>query len=367
MRRVKTVLVNASLVVASVVLTLLLLEIALRCLPVDARAPLHPPTTDDPIQRYVANADFVTSMGWNLRFPVRDRTNAQGWIADYDYDPGASTPLLAVIGDSFVEGWGVPFAQSVAGRLQADLGTRARVYPFAQAGAPLSQYVAYARHACAVYHPQRLIVTVVYNDFDESLYTRRSYDGFFHLRERTDGRLELALSPYVAPSPVQNIARHSALGLYLMRNLRVIPWISWTGLHRLQVRPATADIRPTDTEARVRDGLRAIEWFLEALPEATCLQPKDILLVVDAVRRAIYRGDASATAAQGSYFGRMRTALISAASAKGYGILDLDPVFRQAYAADRERFEFPIDVHWNAHGHAVVAAAIYRWLASWPP
>jgi hypothetical protein len=363
--RARNIVVNASLVVASVMLTLLVIEIALRALPIDWRVPIRPPTAEDPIQRYEPNALFVTSMNWNLRCVVRDRTNAQGWISDHDYDAAASTPLLAVVGDSYIEGWGVPFGQSVAGRLQAAVGARARVYAFAQAGAPLSQYVAYARHACALYHPERLIVSIVYNDFDESLYARRAYDGFFHLRERADGHLDLALSPYVAPSLAQTIARRSALGVYLLRNAGLSRRVSGLGMDRLQVRPATAPVDTGMSPARVRDGLLAIDWFVDALPEAACLPPGHILLVVDAARAPIYRGEPE-SASQNRYFARMRSALIPAAAAKGYGVLDLDPVFRQAYAADREKFDFPIDSHWNAHGHAVVAAAIHASLADWP-
>jgi hypothetical protein len=364
--RAKNVIVNTSLALAGAMLTLLTLEITLRCLPVDWHAPIRPPTLDDPIQRYVPDAPLVTSMDWDMQFVVRERTNAQGWIADYDYDAAASTPLLAVVGDSYIEGWGVPFPQSAAGRLQAAFGSRARVYAFAQAGAPLSQYVAYARHACALYHPERMVVSIVYNDFDESLYARRAYDGFFHLREHSDGHFDLELSPYVAPSLVQTIARHSALGVYLLRNAGLGRWVESLGMDRFRVRPTTAIVPAGARQARVRDGLRAIDWFLDALTEAACLPAERILLVVDAQRAAIYRPDAAAGREQNSYFGVMRSALIPAASAKGYGVLDLDPVFRRAYAVDHERFEFPIDRHWNAHGHAVVAAAINERLANWP-
>src|SRR5947209_15210073 len=206
-------LVNSALVIGSLAITLLVVETVLRVLPIDWKAPIFPPTADDPIQRYVPSAPFVSSIGWNLSFVVRGRTNAQGWLSDYDYDAAASTPLVAVVGDSYMEGWGVPFSQSVTGRLQAALGTRARVYVFAQSGAPLSQYVAYARHACAVYHPDRLVVSVVANDFDESLYARRSQNGFFHLHQRPDGRFDLKLTPFSSPTVIQNLARNSALAV----------------------------------------------------------------------------------------------------------------------------------------------------------
>jgi hypothetical protein len=41
--------------------------------------------------------------------------------------------------------------------------------------------------------------------------------------------------------------------------------------------------------------------------------------------------------------------------------------FLRAYAADPRPFEYPDDGHWNAHGHAVAAAAVRQALAGWAP
>ena len=124
-----------------------MLEIVLRFLPVAWAPPVQPPTADNPIQRYVPNTPFNWSLGWNFAIVTHKRTNAQGFVADHDYDAAGTTPLLAIAGDSFVEALLVPFAETLTGRLQAMLADRGRVYAFAQSGAPLSQYVAYAHHA----------------------------------------------------------------------------------------------------------------------------------------------------------------------------------------------------------------------------
>src|SRR4051812_26195055 len=210
---------NAGMMLGSVIFALLLLEVAFRFLPV-AEAPwVKPPTAANPIQRYVPNASFTWSVGWNFQLVTHGRTNAQGFVADYDYDAAAISPLVAVIGDSFIEALSVPFAKSLTGRLQQALGARGRAYAFAQSGAPLSQYVAYARHACEVYHPQRIVVSVVGNDFDESVFGNRLRDGFFHLHPKPDGGFDFRLSPVPPMRLAERAARHSALALYLFRNL----------------------------------------------------------------------------------------------------------------------------------------------------
>jgi hypothetical protein len=55
---------------------------------------------------------------------------AQGFLADYDYDNADARPLVAMAGDSFMEALRVPFAESLAGRLQNALGVRGRAYVF---------------------------------------------------------------------------------------------------------------------------------------------------------------------------------------------------------------------------------------------
>src|SRR3954453_22885420 len=100
MQRLRSAFVDLLLVVASVAITLLAFEIVLRFLPVAWSPPIVPPTAENPIQRYQPNTSFTWSLGWNFNFVVQKRTNAQGFVAAYDYDRDANTPLLAIVGDS---------------------------------------------------------------------------------------------------------------------------------------------------------------------------------------------------------------------------------------------------------------------------
>jgi SGNH hydrolase-like domain, acetyltransferase AlgX len=362
--------VNLVIVTLSLAVAVLALEIVLRFLPVAWAPAVQPPTPDDPIQRYRANTPFTWSLGWNFEVVTHKRTNAQGFVADYDYDASAKTPLVAVAGDSFVEALLVPFAESLTGRLQAMLGNRGRAYAFAQSGSPLSQYVAYARHACARYKPERLVVTIVGNDFDESVYPHRLRDGIYHLYPRPDGRFDYELTPPHAVRLPERVARNSALALYLVRNVGVGSLVREFG-----VAPANAAGGPPKyvgntlaaaDPARITEGEQVIAWFLDALPREACLQPRDIVLVVDAIRPQIYE-EAALGAARDSYFGRMRAALMEQARARQFIIVDTEPHFRAAYAKDGQTFEYRNDGHWNPHGHAVVAAAVREALAAWPP
>lgn len=369
MQRIRALLLNLLTIAASVACTLLLLEVILQFLPVAWSPPVEPPTAENPIQRYAANTPFTWSLGWNFYKVIRGRSNAQGFLADYDYNSTATTPLVAVVGDSYIEALRVPFAETLTGRLQAVLGQRGRAYAFAQSGVPLSQYVAYAQQACALYHPQRLVVNVVGNDFDESVYAHRSRDGLFNLYPRPDGSFEYKLAPLPKPGPLQLIARHSALALYLARNLGVSNFVDW-------FRPATAradddwtgrmvgNTAAAADRARIDEGERVIAWALAALPQAACLEPQKIVIVVDAARPEIYF-DWDRRVVHSSYFGRMRAKLITDARAAGFTVVDLEPYFVAAFAKDHAPLEYPNDGHWNAHGHEVAAVAVREALSDW--
>src|SRR5215204_7445009 len=274
MQRLRSAFVNLLVVGASVGITLLAFEIVLRLLPVAWSPPVVPPTAANPIQRYAPNTPYTWSLGWNFYAVIHGRSNAQGFLADYDYTAADTTPLVAVVGDSYVEALRVPFAETLTGRLQAMLGKNGRAYAFAQSGVPLSQYVAYAQHACAVYRPQRLIVVIVGNDFDESVVEHRRRDGIYHLYPNPDGSFDYRLTPLPEPGFMERVLRHSALALYLARNVGVTNVIGW-------FRPNAANAQ-TDyvghtaaaaDPARIDEGHRVITWFLDALPQAACLAP----------------------------------------------------------------------------------------------
>jgi len=63
----------------------------------------------------------------------------------------------------------------------------------------------------------------------------------------------------------------------------------------------------------------------------------------------------------------MRRYFAAAAQARGYAVLDLQPVFIARNRQDGSRFEFPTDSHWNELGHRLVAeelrgSAVFRQL-----
>jgi hypothetical protein len=135
-------------------LPLLLLEIALQFLPVCKGPELAPVDSNNPVRHFVPGHEFTWSKGWLFEIVNSGRVNTSGFINDHDYTSESDKPLLAVIGDSYVEAIMVPFGESISGRLALAAGGNSRVYSFANSGSALTNYLDYASYARRNFHRQ---------------------------------------------------------------------------------------------------------------------------------------------------------------------------------------------------------------------
>ena len=354
------------LAVASVLLSLLalalLMEIVLRWLPVNEGLRGLSVDEQNPVYRLAAHREAVYSRGWNFSIVNRIRTNNYGFVNDHDYDPSANTPLLAVIGDSFVEAVMVPFPQTGVARLGNAVGSAGRVYGFGTSGSSLSQYLAYARYVRDTFHPAGLAVVIVGNDFDESLRKYKREPGLHYFADSPDGNLELTRMDRPVPW-WRDILAGSALGMYLYVNLEIRevwkrfayrPGVPTVGTQRF-VGNTAADASP----ARVDDSDRAIDAFLQKLPEMSGLAPSRIALVIDGIRPELYDISLLESVAD-TYFAVMRTHVMDRARQRGFEVIDMQPAFLADHRQRHLRFEFHDDNHWNATGHEVFAQAVQQ-------
>ncbi len=348
-------------VLLSILATLLVMDTALRLFPVSDGLRGAPVNEHNPVYRFAPNRTLRWSKGWDFSLANEIRTNNYGFINDFDYDATATSPLVAVIGDSFVEAAMVPYRQTAAGNLQAAVGAAGRVYSFGVSGAALSQYLAYAQYARDEFHPDGMVIAVVGNDFEESLFKYRRYPGFHYFVETEDGRLELTRVDRSIPW-WKDMLMMSALGRYLVMNLefgnpdRLKGRIAaFFGSSPQLVGNVAADADPV----RLSDSKKAVDAFLEMLPAEAGLDPDRIVLVVDAPRPEIYSPDRLA-AVHDSYFEIMRRYLIGKASDQGYEVIDLEKKFIADYWRRNLKFEFADDYHWNSTGHELVGAAVQQ-------
>ena len=360
MSRRRELLLNLLLSLASIVVCLLAAEIVLRFLPVSTGLRSVPVTAADPILHFTPNRPFVNSLGWNMHNVVHGRVNNAGFVNDQDYVRDGP-PLIAVIGDSFIEAQMVAYPQTLQGRLAAALAPKFRVYSFAGSGAPLKpvsdlgglrrEGIRRARRGyqrCGERFRREPCGATASGQASGS--TRRIANGVLHLK----------LTPHRAGTLI-SLARQSALARYVIINLGIqnrlfsIRWLA----EMIFGKPANAQPRyagNTDAstdEKRVRDLLAAIDAFFRDVPERVGLPPERVLFTLDGFRNADAARDG-----QGTYFDLMRRAFIEKAAAKGYEVIDLDTRFIPRHARTGESFEFHEDNHWNAAGHEVAFEAV---------
>ncbi|MGE4554062.1 MAG: hypothetical protein AB7D57_13200 [Desulfovibrionaceae bacterium] len=336
---------------------LLLLELGLRLLPVNEGLHTQPVDAAHPMLHFEPDRTLTWSRFPDFAMRNTVHVNNAGFVSDQDYDPADPRPLVAVVGDSYVEAAMVPWAETGHGRLARLLAPGTRVYAFGASGAPLSQYLACADWVRRTYAPARLVVVVVGNDFDESLFRPGAMPGFHYFREGPAG-LELVRKDY-APSLWTRLARRSRLALYLAVNVQAGSALRGL-LHGQDAGDPAAFVGQTAAAAdaaRLAASRRVVDAFLERLAQAAGLPPGDVLLVVDGMRPNLY-DPAGLAKAKGSYFDEMRTYLMTRARTMGYRVADMQPVFRAHWLAHGQRFEFPRDGHWNALGHERFARAV---------
>ncbi|HVS19542.1 MAG TPA: hypothetical protein VMT18_13130 [Planctomycetota bacterium] len=335
--------------------TLLAAEVALRFLPVATPMRPLPVHAGQPVFRFAPGRAYTFSQDWNFHLANRGWINAAGFVNDQEYVTESPLPLLAVVGDSFIEAAMVPYAETLQGRLAADVAGRGRVYSFAASGAPLSQYLVWAEYAREHFAPEALVITVVGNDFDESMARYSLYPGLHHFTPGADGGLELVRVDFT-PSRLGPLVYASALGRYVLLNLRARALLGrlFAGGTELDDTWFVGNTPGSYTPERLAAAQQAVDAFLERLPAASGLPPERVLLLVDGMRPELY-DPPQLERAETSFFGVMRRTLLERARAQGFEALDLQPAMLERHAREGLCFEFPTDYHWNGAGHGAVA------------
>lgn len=311
----------------------------------------------NPIRKYVPNQEYYYTYGRFFELSNSGTVNNYGFVNDQTYDPDASLPLLAVIGDSYVEAVMVPYAETIHGRLAEELSGRARVYSFGMSSAALSDYLAYVEYVRDTFKPVALVIVIVGNDFDQSLTLYRDASGYHSYEVLPDGQLRHKLgesNPTRIERLVEKVIGKSALVRYVFVHLgalRIVQKLTSQNVDTIGNTQAAYD------ETRLQLSRHFVDFFLRELSPRANLRSENIALVVDAIRPELYceecRNDV-----KDSFFGVMRSYLITQASHEGYVVVDMEPVFQQSHRRSARRFESDVDSHWNSLGHAEAAAAV---------
>ena len=194
--------------------------------------PLSYLETSDSIFRYDPSGPARGT--WTIgRFGRRTgewRVNNHGWISTLDYEEGepAGSPTIALLGDSYVEGFLTDVDEHIDAYL-AQLVTEARVYSFGRSGSYLAQYVATARYA-AQFSPDLLIIFLNRRDITSSLKENGVVSPYtWQIESVPGGFAEVPPASVYQVGWKSRLARQSALLGYLIYNAQVpLPDGDWS-------------------------------------------------------------------------------------------------------------------------------------------
>lgn len=271
------------------------------------------PTTNP---AYVEHDDLL---GWHYRpntthrhhsaeFDVEVHINAQGFRGpDWPDRSGARRPRVLILGDSFAFGWGVSFDESLPARLQA-LRPDWEVLGAGVSGYGTDQECLLLERLDPDLRPDAVVVVFCENDLyecrDDVAYGKRKPQFV-----QAGGRLELRGVP--VPFPWIERASHAWRGWLKAR---------WESSFRARPRDPNAEW------ALVCDLYRRMKRVLGERP-----------LVIVSKEPVLAR---------------------YAAHESGIAHVDVGAAFEGATSS----MEYPLDGHWNAHGHARVAEALAKTL-----
>lgn len=289
---------------------------------------------------------FTTGRLAEVRVPWH--INNAGWNAGIDYRRPAERDgefVVAITGNSYIEGLNVHWDEHVAHLLSERLGPDSEAYSFGYSGTPLSENLRVGPYVVERYDPDLLVLFVAVGDLLGSMRSHGRRPLSVQLVREGDRLIET--KPPVYKAGRTRWARSSAIARYLMTNANLK--IGGGGL-------AVADVEDegaTEVADRI-DGRQAALAVLSRLRER--LPETELLLLVDANRKAIYEGDDEAVR---SFEAQL---LQPVCDSLGIALLSLDEAFLADWKLHHERFNFDHNYHWNARGNAVAAEALANYL-----
>ncbi|WP_420264175.1 SGNH/GDSL hydrolase family protein [Candidatus Magnetominusculus dajiuhuensis] len=363
-RRIKRVVKNILLITIPVVVLLLVaMEIVFRYVIPASESPLVYYDEKDKISKLDnrETSDGLFTAGNLAQLRVKWHINGDGFRSDIAYSTEHKKPLIAVIGDSFVEALQVNMKDTMASKLKDKLHGQFDVYSFGVNGASLSQYLQTSRYVNKRFAPDILVFNIVHNDFDESLCSMILMSGFMCLEENGTGFTE-TIKPAVASRNKTLFKRfifeRSALLRYLWVNLSLKRSISSLSIYNKIFAGGTGKFYNANVDVQRLAGLKpklygVADYLMGKIKEEN--PNKKVFFIMDAPRADIYDGTLNSSSV--IWLNRL---FMKTCMAHDFNCVDLTEYFYRHYKATHVHFESPYDWHWNEHGHESAAEALFN-------
>lgn len=286
----------------------------------------------------------VSTIGAWAEQPYHWQINQAGWNSTVEYDTTDRRPLIAIIGDSYIQAVGADIEKSYPSLLRNQIGAKYRMYQFGVSGSPMSQYLNVSRYVQKTYHPQIMIFNIVHNDFLETLKPFTSLGKGFMCLDSTTFKEEY-LSPKHFSTPIE-LSRKSHLIRYLMRNLSLGTLL---GIEYNVVKKTSFD-QPLKNKIS-----QAVDTVLTRIQRENTITK--LVFVMDTPRPEIETNEF-----ENSPFWWTHELMKVKTESKKMLLLDLTDAFKADFKKNKVSFQTKIDNHWNNYGHQKVFDALYPFL-----
>lgn len=284
--------------------------------------------------------------------------NNMHWNYPVDYYPVDEKKLITVIGDSYIEAFQVDSDENYPYLLKKKLKTDYEVYALGKSGAPLSQYLHISRYVNKYFDPDILIINLVHNDFDESIYELNPQD-FYWLQvsiNKDDSITETIPHPnysFQQYKPLKRLVYKSALFRYLYLNLKVNKIRA--KFMKSNIDAFEANINVSAIKKHKELIFKATNYLVKTIREEN--SKKRIIFVFDAPRNAIYNNSLNECNVLW-----MHEMMKTICANNNVEYIDLTSFMKENYRTSKIKFNSELDGHWNEYGHKFVADILYEYL-----
>jgi len=352
MKTIKNVLI---ITLPTLILLLIILELFFRFIIPACNPPLTVYDYEEQLTHYSnEKPQGLYTVGKFAGIKSRWTINNSGWNYPIDYSEiHDGKPLIAVIGDSFIESFHVNSDRSYPYLLRGKSFPEKEVYAFGLGGIPLSQYYQINKYVNKKFNPEIVIFNLTHSDFEES------FRKFFYRRdiwqiEKLDSVYSLLPPDITNISPTtttwKKILYGSAFFRYLHRNLYIFQLFGQKKGVDLE-----ANVKIVDDVQKQSEIFQGTDFLFEKIRKEN--EGRRVIFIFDAPRTMIYDGTLAMSKLNWMY------EMVNSLSAKyKFEFIDLTNPMQQDFARNHIKFNSEIDHHWNEYGHEFIANLLFEYL-----